>query len=98
MIPHNIDCSKRRAGLNCTGLAACAKIAWMAKGVEPGIFERRGGRHLCSSDTHDVLDLRLAKYTGRIQVPCPVSVGRTERSEHVRAGKHFSLTSGGKFL
>jgi enediyne biosynthesis protein E4 len=98
MIPHNIDCSKHRVGLNRTGLAVGVRITRLANGVEPGIFERCGGSYLCFSTTRCVLGLRAAEYADWIQVPWPVSVGRTERYEHVHAGKHYPLASGGNIL
>jgi hypothetical protein len=98
MIPHNVDCSKHRASVNLTALAASGEIVWMTKVVEPVIFERRGGSHHCLSEPHDVLGIRAAEYTDVIQFGRAASVGRTKRCEHVRASNCNSLAPGGKLL
>jgi enediyne biosynthesis protein E4 len=85
-------------GLNLTGLAVGAKITWSAIGVEHGIFKRGGGSYLSSCDPRDVLGLGSAEYADWIQVEWPKAIGRTDRFEHVSAGKYYSLAPGGKLL
>jgi hypothetical protein len=45
-----------------------------------------------------VLGLGPAEYADWIQVQWPRAIGRTDRFEHVRAGKYYSLAAGGKLL
>lgn len=83
-------------GLNLVGLAVGARITWSVNGVEHGIFKRGGGSYLSSCDSRDVLGLGPAEYADWIQVQWPAAIGRTDRFEHVRAGKYYSLAPGGK--
>jgi len=73
-----------------------AKITWSTNGVEHGVFKRGGGSYLSSCDPRDVLGLGQAEYTDWIQGPA--AIRRTDRFEHVRAGKYYSLAPGGKLL
>jgi hypothetical protein len=99
LILHNISRNANHwIGLNLTGLAVGAKITWSANGVEHGIFKRGGGSYLSSCDPRDVLGLGAADYADWIQVQWPAAIGRTDRFEHVRAGKYYSLSPGGKLL
>ena len=85
-------------GLNLVGRAVGAKITWSANGIEYGIFKRGGGSYLSSCDPCDVLGLWSAEYADWIQVQWPTAIRRTDRFEHVRAGKYYSLAPGGKLL
>ena len=99
LILHNIVRNANHwIGLNLTGLAVGAKITWSANGVEHGIFKRGGGSYLSSCDPRDVLGLGPTEYADWIQVQWPPAIGRTDRFEHVRAGKYYSLAPGGKLL
>lgn len=99
LILHNIVRNANHwIGLNLTGLAVGAKITWSANGVKHGIFKRGGGSYLSSCDPRDVLGMGTAEYADWIQVQWPAAIGRTDRFEHVRAGKYYSLAPGGKLL
>ena len=96
LVLHNIVRNANHwAGLNLTGLAVGARITWSANGVEHGIFKRGGGSYLSSCDPRDVLGLGPSEYADWIQVQWPTAIGRTDRFEHVRGGKYYSLAPGG---
>ncbi|HEY1804070.1 MAG TPA: CRTAC1 family protein [Terracidiphilus sp.] len=99
LILHNIVRNGNHwIGLNLTGLSVGARITWSANGVEHGIFKRGGGSYLSSCDPRDVLGLGTAEYADWIQVQWPAAIGRTDRFQHVLAGKYYSLAPGGKLL
>ena len=99
LILHNIvNNTNHWIGLNLTGLAVGARITWSVNGVERGIFKRGGGSYLSSCDPRDVLGLGAVEYADWIQVQWPTAIGRTDRFEHVRAGRYYSLSPGGKLL
>jgi len=99
LILHNIARSANHwIGLNLVGLAVGARITWSANGVEHGLFKRGGGSYLSSCDPRDVLGLGTAEYADWIQVQWPAAIKRTDRFEHVRAGRYYSLAPGGKLL
>jgi enediyne biosynthesis protein E4 len=99
LILHNIVRNASHwIGLNLVGRAVGAKITWSVNGVEHGIFKRGGGSYLYSCDPRDVLGLGPAEYADWIQVQWPTAIRRTDRFEHMRAGKYYSLVPGGKLL
>lgn len=99
LILHNIVRNGNHwIGLNLVGLAVGARITWSANGVEHSLFKRGGGSYLSSCDPRDVLGLGPAEYADWIQVQWPTAIKRTDRFEHVRAGKYYSLEPGGKLL
>jgi hypothetical protein len=99
LILHNIVRNGNHwIGLNLTGLSVGARITWSANQVEHGIFKRGGGSYLSSCDPRDVLGLGTAEYADWIQVQWPAAIGRTDRFQHVLAGKYYSLAPGGKLL
>jgi hypothetical protein len=99
LILHNIVRNANHwIGLNLVGRAVGAKITWSANGVEHGIFKRGGGSYLSSCDPREVLGLGPAEYADWIQVQWPAAIRRTDRFEHVRAGRYYSLAPGGKLL
>jgi hypothetical protein len=97
VILHNtLKNSHHWIGLNLEGLQVGARITWSAGGVEHSAFHRGGGSYLSSSDPRDLLGLGEAAYADWIQVQWPGAVGKTDRFEHVAAGKYYSLAPGGK--
>ncbi len=99
LILHNIVSNTNHwIGLNLTGLAVGSRITWSVNGAEHNIFKRGGGSYLSSCDPRDVLGLGPAEYADWIQVQWPAAIGRTDRFEHVRAGRYYSLSPGGKLL
>jgi hypothetical protein len=99
LILHNsVSNANHWIGLNLTGLTVGSRITWSVNGAEHSIFKRGGGSYLSSSDPRDVLGLGAAEYADWIQVQWPAAIGRTDRFEHVHAGKYYSLSPGGKLL
>jgi hypothetical protein len=99
LILHNIVSNTNHwIGLNLTGLAVGSRITWSVNGAEHNIFKRGGGSYLSSCDPRDLLGLGPAEYADWIQVQWPAAIGRTDRFEHVRAGRYYSLSPGGKLL
>jgi len=99
LILHNtVTYANHWIGLSLTGLAGGARITCSVNGAEHGIFKRGGGSYLSSCDPRDVLGLGAAEYADWIQVQWPAAIGRTDRFEHVRAGRYYSLSPGGKLL
>jgi hypothetical protein len=64
--------------------------------VKHSLFDRGGSSYLSSSDPRELLGLGQAEYADWIQVQWPAAVGRTDRFEHVSAGRYYSLAPGGK--
>ena len=85
-------------GLSLTRLEVGAKITWSASGVAHGVFKEGDGSYLSSCDPSDVLGSEAAEYVDWIQVQWPATIRCINRFEHVRAGKYYYLTSGGKLL
>jgi hypothetical protein len=91
--PHN---KNQWIGLNLVGPQVGAHISWSAGGVVHTLFHRGGGSYLSSSDPRDLLGLGRAAYADWVEIKWPAAVGRTDRFEHVAAGRYYSLTPGGK--
>ena len=97
VILHNkLHNSNQWLGLNLVGLHVGANITWSAGGVVHSLFHRGGGSYLSTSDPRDLLGLGQAAFADWIEVKWPAAVGRTDRFEHVAAGKYYSLAPGGK--
>ncbi len=97
VILHNLlKNSHHWIGLNLAGVQVGAEITWSAGGVEHSVFHRGGGSYLSSSDPRDLLGLGEAAYADWIQVRWPAAARKTDRFEHVAAGKYYSLAPGGK--
>jgi hypothetical protein len=97
VILHNqVHNANQWLGLNLVGPQVGANITWSAGGVEHSLFHRGGGSYLSTSDPRDLLGLGQAAYADWIQIKWPAGVRRTDRFEHVAAGKYYSLAPGGK--
>jgi hypothetical protein len=96
VILHNVVANGNHwLGLDLRGLAVGANITWSAGGVTHSLFHRGGGSYLSACDPRDLLGLGRAEYADWIKVQWPGAVDRTDRFDHVAAGRYYSLAPGG---